>query len=84
VGFVVDKVALGQVSSQSTSVFPSQFHSTGTPLHGKRKKLIIFITGLRNKPQGCRASVASAAWPFITKKTYLIQFILVRYSKRKI
>jgi hypothetical protein len=31
------------------------------------KKRIICITGLQNKPQGCGASVASAAWPF-TKK----------------
>jgi hypothetical protein len=40
VGFVVDKVTLGQVFSLSTSVFPCQFHSTGAPLHGKTKKLI--------------------------------------------
>jgi hypothetical protein len=39
-------------------------HSTGAPLQGKQKKLIIFITGLHNKPQGCGASVASAAEPF--------------------
>jgi hypothetical protein len=32
------------------------------------KKKNIFITGLPNKPQGCGASVASAAGPF-TKKT---------------
>jgi hypothetical protein len=31
VGFVVDKVALGQV-------FPCQFHTTGSPLQGKTKK----------------------------------------------
>jgi hypothetical protein len=31
VGFVVDKVALGQV-------FPCQFHSTGAPLFGKIKE----------------------------------------------
>ena len=49
VGFVVDKVALGQVFSPSTSVFPCRFHSTGAPLHGKTKKPIIFITGLHNK-----------------------------------
>jgi hypothetical protein len=47
--------------SPSTSVFPCQFHSTGAPLHGKTKNLIIFITGLHNKPQGCGAFVASAA-----------------------
>jgi hypothetical protein len=53
----------------STSVFPCQFHSTGAPLLGKTKKeLMIFITGLYNKPQGCGASVASAAGPFTTKK----------------
>jgi hypothetical protein len=31
---------------------PCQFHSTAAPLHKKtRKNLIIFITGLHNKPQ---------------------------------
>ena len=54
--------------SQSTSVFRCQFHSTGAPLDGKTKQLIIFITGLHNKPQCCVASVASAAGPFTTKK----------------
>jgi hypothetical protein len=43
VGFVVDKVALGQVFLPSTSVFPCQIHSTGAPLLGKMKKLIIFL-----------------------------------------
>jgi hypothetical protein len=63
VGFVVDKVALGQV-------LPCQFHSTSAPLLGKGQKIIIiiFITGLHKKPQGCGASVASAAGPFTTKK----------------
>jgi hypothetical protein len=32
------------------------------------KKVIIFITGLHNKPQGCGASVASAAGPFTKKE----------------
>jgi hypothetical protein len=36
VGFVADKVALRQVSSLSTSVFPCQFHSTGATLNGKK------------------------------------------------
>ena len=36
--------------SLSTSVFPCQFHSTSAPLQAKTKKLIIFITGLHNKP----------------------------------
>jgi hypothetical protein len=48
----------------TTSGFPCQFHSTGAPLLGKMKKLIIFIAGLHDKPQGCGASVASAAGPF--------------------
>jgi hypothetical protein len=56
--------------SPSSSVFPCQFHSTGAPLLGKGQKIIIiiFITGLHNKPHGCGASVASAAGPFTTKK----------------
>jgi hypothetical protein len=33
--------------------------------------LFIFITGLHNKPQGCGASVASAAEPFTTKKVQI-------------
>jgi hypothetical protein len=69
-GFLVDKVALGQVFSPSTSVSPFQFHSTGAPLLGKTKKLIVFFTGLHNKPQGCGASVVSAEGPFTTKKKY--------------
>jgi hypothetical protein len=37
--------------SQSTLVFPCQFHSTDASLQGKtKKKLIVFITGLHNKP----------------------------------
>jgi hypothetical protein len=38
VGFVVDKVALGQVFSPCTSVSPCQYHSTGTSLLVKTKK----------------------------------------------
>jgi hypothetical protein len=70
VRFVVDKVALGQVPPPppSTSVFPCQFHSISAPLRGETKKVIIFVTGLHNKPQGCGASVGSAAGPFTTKK----------------
>jgi hypothetical protein len=58
--------------SPSTSVFPCLFHSIGAPLHEKKKKLIMFITGLHNKPQGCGASVASAAGPFTTKRNFSI------------
>ena len=51
--------------SPSTSVFSCQFHFTGAPLHGKtKKKTIIFITRLHNKPEGSGGSVASAAGPF--------------------
>jgi hypothetical protein len=35
------------------------------------KKIIIFITGLHNKPQGCGASVVFAAGPFTTNKNLL-------------
>jgi hypothetical protein len=58
--------------SPSNSVFNCQLHSTGVPLLGEMKKKnwssFIFITGLHKKPQGCGASVASAAGPFTTKK----------------
>jgi hypothetical protein len=58
--------------------FPCQFHSTGAPLQGKtKKKLIIFIAGLHNKPQGCGASAASAAGPFNTKKTQVRKMIII-------
>jgi hypothetical protein len=58
--------------SPSTSVFPCQFNSTVAPLLLKmKKKLIIFITGLHNKPQGCGASVASAAGPFHKKTRFV-------------
>jgi hypothetical protein len=43
VEFVVDKVALGQVFSPSSSVFPCQFHSTGAPLPGKRQKITLCL-----------------------------------------
>jgi hypothetical protein len=68
VGFVVDKVAMGQVFLRvlrffSVSFIPPMLHYKEK---GKRKKLIIFITGLHNNPQGCGAFVASAAGPFTT------------------
>jgi hypothetical protein len=65
--------------SPSPSVFPCQFISTGAPLIGKGQKIIIifiFIRGLHNKPQGCGASVASAAGPLINKqKPELLSFL---------
>jgi hypothetical protein len=61
-------------------VFPEDFRFSPVRfippvLHDKekRKKLIVFITGLHNKPQGCGASVASAAGHF-TKKKVLCSF----------
>jgi hypothetical protein len=68
--------------SPSTSVFPCQFRSTGAPLLGKGQKIIIIIVisiiGLRNKPHGCSASVASAAGPLTAKKT------IVQLSRNKL
>jgi hypothetical protein len=69
VGFVADKVALGQVSPRVLRFSHVNFIPPA-PLQGKTKKLIIFITGLHNKPQSCGASVASAAGPFTTKKIH--------------
>jgi hypothetical protein len=59
-------VPTGRGLSPNTSAFPCQFHSTGAPLHGKTKKLIIFTTGLHGKPEGCGASVAPSARLFTT------------------
>jgi hypothetical protein len=67
--------------SPCTSVFPCQLHSTGAPLHGKKKKLIIFITGLHKKPQDCGASVASAAGPFTIKKYTNLHRVTSQKSK---
>jgi hypothetical protein len=47
------------------------FHRCSITRKNENKKLIIFITGLHNKPQGCGASVASAARHFSTNKTRL-------------
>jgi hypothetical protein len=68
VGFVVDKVALDRFLPEYFGIPLSiSFHRCSITRKNE-KKLIIFITGLHNKPQGCGASVASAAGPFTTKK----------------
>jgi hypothetical protein len=69
VRFVLDKVALGQVFPRVLRFFPVNFIPPVLHYKEKRKKLIIFITGLHKKPQCCGASIASAAGPFTTKKT---------------
>jgi hypothetical protein len=81
---VADKVALGQVFPRVLRF--CHVNSTGAPLLGKRQKIIIiivtFITGLHKKPQGCGASVASAAGPFSTKaKGHTMIQAAVRYKK---
>jgi hypothetical protein len=62
VGSVMDKVALRQVFPQVLR-FPLSvsFHRCYITRKNEKKERIIFITGLHNKPEGCRASVASAA-----------------------
>jgi hypothetical protein len=69
VGFVVDIVALGQVFPRVIQFSPVSFIPPVLHYKEKWKNLIIFIifiTGLHNKPQGCGASVASAAGHFTT------------------
>jgi hypothetical protein len=71
VEFVVDKVALGQVFPRVLWFSPVSFIPPVLHYTEKRKeKLIIFITGLHNKPQGCGAFVKSATGPFTTQKKW--------------
>jgi hypothetical protein len=49
VGFVVDKVALGQGFLRVLLFFPCQFIPPVLHYTEKLKKLIIFVTGLQNK-----------------------------------
>jgi hypothetical protein len=61
VGFMVDKVALGQVFLRILRFSFVNFIPLVLYYTEKRKRnLIIFITWLHNMPQGCGASVASA------------------------
>jgi hypothetical protein len=65
VGFLVDKVALGQVFLRVLRFSPVNFIPPVLHENGRAEEtLIIFITGLHNKPQGCGASVAPAAGLF--------------------
>jgi hypothetical protein len=76
VGFVVDKVALGQVFPPQVLQFSHQFHCTGAPLLGKGQQIIIifiFIIALHKKPYGCGAPIVSVAGPFSIKKTHLLE-----------
>jgi hypothetical protein len=68
VGFLVDNVALGQVSPRVRRFSPVNFITPVLHYKEKTEKLIIFIKGLHNKTEGCGVSVASAAGPFIIKK----------------
>jgi hypothetical protein len=61
VEFVVDKVALGQVFHRALQFSTVNFIPPVLHYAEKRKKLIICITGLHDKPQGCGAPVVSGA-----------------------
>jgi hypothetical protein len=76
VGFVVDKVALGQVFPPVLWFSPSVFIPPVIRYTEKWKKLITFITGLHNKPQGCGVSVASPAGPFVSFRSLHLFYIL--------
>jgi hypothetical protein len=68
VEFVVDKVALGRGFPRGLRFSPVNFIAPVLNNTEKSKKLITFIAGLHNKPQGCGASIAFAAGPFTTRK----------------
>jgi hypothetical protein len=81
VGFVVYKVALGQVFPPESFGFPLPISFHRCSITRKNEKtLIIFISGLHNKPQGCGASVASAAGPFTTHKKKTVWYLKYPYS----
>jgi hypothetical protein len=65
----MEKVALRQVFPRVLRFFPVSFIPPGLNYTEKRKILTIFITGVLKKPQGCGASVTSAAGRFTTKRT---------------
>ena len=64
VTFVVEKVTVEQVFPRVLRFSPVNFIPPLLHYKEKRKKkLIIFVTGLHNKPEGCGVYVASAAGP---------------------
>jgi hypothetical protein len=59
----------GRQSGTGTGFSPVNFIVPVLHYTEKRERLIIiFMTELHNKPQGCGASVASVVGPFATKK----------------
>jgi hypothetical protein len=68
VGFVVDKLILGQVFPEYFGFLLSVSFHWCIITRKKCKNIVILIIGLQNKPQGGRASVASAAGSFTTKE----------------
>jgi hypothetical protein len=84
VGFVLDKVALGQVFPWVLRFSPVNFIPPGLHYTEKwKKKLFVFLIGLHNKPEGCGASVASAAGPFKKKGKNLIANICTYLWRKK-
>jgi hypothetical protein len=57
---------------------PGSVHMGFVVIHYlKKRKKLIFITRLHNKPSGCGASVASAAGPFTTKKKQNVLILIL-------
>jgi hypothetical protein len=82
VGFVVEKVAMGQIFSPEYFGFPLSISLHRCSITRKNEKTIIFITVLHNKPQGCGASVASAAGTFTIEKISEFQILDYKVTGR--
>jgi hypothetical protein len=76
VGFVVDKVAPGEVFPPTTSVFLCQFHSTMFHYLEKWKKTSFSSSSSQSLQNKLRASLAFATGPFPYKKTYVHNALL--------
>jgi hypothetical protein len=83
VGFVVDKVALGQGFSRELRFSPVNFILLVLHYLETRTKLILFITGLHNKAESCGGSLVSAAGPFTKKVTSLRPNKFMEYTCTK-